>query len=628
MDHSEKIYILVVDDNKDNLLSLSAQVEDAGGCPVTATSGETALALLDMYPFALALLDVIMPGLSGFDLASRIIARPGSRDLPIIFISGIETDQDKVLNGYGQGAVDYLIKPVHPLVLKNKVRYFTELFRQKTYGERITSSIRTSREKGYHHQDNHTVAELAGGIAHQFNNNLNIITGNVELLKMDIQDKPCVKEFSTVIFESVRKMTALTDKLLAYARAGNHKMGQVEFNSILRQALAEIPMDKKKISLETRLDSGSIHVDADESHLKMVFAALLNNAVEAITDKGQITVRTRYLPSVDGDTQKKLERVCLEVEDNGQGMAPDICDRIFEPFFSTKFQGRGLDMAAVQGIVRNHNGLIDVTSHPGKGTLVRVEFPVASYRKASTFHQSEAWGTATGCVLVIDDDEALRGLTVTMLNRLGYKALTASTGQEAIEVVRKESMPIDLALLDVEMPDMRGNDVYPHLISARPELKVVVCSGYSLDGPVQDLLKQGAKVFLQKPFSFSDLARILQTLIERRRYTRYDVNEGLIVFHHGKKTLEQNLIDISQGGASIRNLNSPVDQMGWGALTIVADNGAFQIPDIPFQFIPKSPYAHGPAKGLTASDRLSMRFGELNAHQSRQVDYFIANYAL
>lgn len=634
MDKSDNIYVLLVDDNKDACWTLSEAVKHAGVnvIPVSAGNGEAAMELLDSYDFALALIDVIMPGQGGFALADHMARTPSTRDVPIMFISGEAVNTAQILKGYGKGAVDYLIKPVHPVILKSKIRFFIEQHRNKKKALNMALGHDDKEKPDFRQEVGRVISDLAGGIAHQFNNSLNIITGNVELLKMDVPNNHFVREFSEVVFDSVRKMTALTDKLLAYARAGHYKPCQMEFNSVLKQVLIDFDRQKKHVTVESRLDPGLIQVDADEAQLKIVFSALLKNAFEATSDKGRIIVRTRYIPVHDSieinGSQPMKSMVCFEVEDNGQGMDKETVARIFEPFFSTKFQGRGLDMAAVYGIVSNHQGFIDVDSDVGKGTRVSVFLPVSNYREPTLFHFPESWGNATGNVLVIDDDDDLRNLTVTMLNRLGYKPLTASTGKEALELVSRSDITVDLALLDIEMPDMKGNEIYPYLKKGHPDLKVVVCSGYSLDGPVQELLAEGAHLFLQKPYSFGNLAASLQKLIERRKNPRYGVKDGVIIIPQGNEAIKNDLIDISKGGACIHSYSYPDNQFSWRNMTISTKGGDFQIPDIPFQFIPTKPFFRNIPNIRPAKERLNLRFGELNSIQSRQVDDFISHFTL
>jgi two-component system cell cycle sensor histidine kinase/response regulator CckA len=175
--------------------------------------------------------------------------------------------------------------------------------------------------------------------------------------------------------------------------------------------------------------------------------------------------------------------------------------RIFEPFFTTKFTGRGLSMAAVYGIVNNHDGWISIDSEQGKGTIVTLYLPAVEAKEEKPVEKSHGLIKGTGTILVIEDEEAIMDLNRQLLERMGYRVLEARTGKEAVDLAETFDGDIDLALLDIKLPDMGGEKVYPLLIKARPDLKVIVCSGYSIDGPVQDVLDAGAQAFVQKPFS-------------------------------------------------------------------------------------------------------------------------------
>lgn len=446
---------------------------------------------------------------------------------------------------------------------------------------------------------------------------------------MDMPENPKVASFSSVIFDSVKKMTALTDKLLAYARAGRNRPGKVELNGFLAGSLGTCSYDKKNITVESSLDPGNILVDADESQLRMVFSALFRNAVEAIDGSGRIQVTTKYIPGGDrrkeGPGKEHGDVVLFEVKDTGVGMSKEISSRIFEPFFSTKFQGRGLDMAAVQGIVTSHGGWIDVHSYPNEGTIVSVYLPVSSYRKASVFRLAENFIKETGTVLVIDDDKSIRDLTVTMLNRLGYQAISASTGWEAIEVADRLKKSIDLAMLDIEMPDMKGDELYPHLMRVCPGLKVIVCSGYSMESHGKRFLNNGAQMFMQKPFSFGDLALNMRKLIERRREKRYHVNDGRVFIPAFPKPLETALIDISLKGASVITPAKDVTLLEeWGKLSIHSGNDDFNISDIPFQFLPNTLSFFEKQLPTKSIDRLHLRFGDLTDEKLSQIGNFIS----
>ncbi len=192
---------------------------------------------------------------------------------------------------------------------------------------------------------------------------------------------------------------------------------------------------------------------------------------------------------------------------------------IFEPFFTTKFQGRGMAMAAVYGIVMNHDGWIYVGSELGKGTVVQIYLPAVSAESkaqgAKALKQPEVeLATGEGTILMIEDEDVVIKVTQAILERLGYRVMVAKTGKDAIHITETFDGRIDLALLDIKLPDMQGGKVYPLIMKARPDLKVIVFSGYAIEGPARKILDAGAQDFIQKPFSIAELAEKLKEVLE------------------------------------------------------------------------------------------------------------------
>ena len=187
---------------------------------------------------------------------------------------------------------------------------------------------------------------------------------------------------------------------------------------------------------------------------------------------------------------------------------------IFEPFFTTKFQGRGMGMAAVHGIVRNHDGWIYVDSELGRGTKVQIYLPVIKVEVEKPKKAKTKAMTGTGTILMIEDEDVVIEVTQAMLEMLGYRVMVAKTGKDAIHIAETFDGQIDLALLDIKLPDIDGRNLYPLIMKARSNLKVIVFSGFSIDGPAREILDAGAQDFIQKPFSLTTLSEKLKEVLE------------------------------------------------------------------------------------------------------------------
>ena len=366
-----------------------------------------------------------------------------------------------------------------------------------------------------------SIAKLAGGIAHQFNNALFVIVATTDLLEMQVPNDEMTSEYFDSIKKSTARMTKLTRQLLAYARGGKYEVKDISLSVIVRNTLPLLQHTFDPfISVETNLPDDISKTRGDLTQLVMVLSILLSNSTEAIQSEGhiKITCRNELITKEDAKAFPGLlpgPYVSLTVEDNGRGMEKETKKRVFEPFFTTKFLGRGLGLAATYGIVKNHGGWISIESQLDRGTSVRIYLPAVrgvEKKKAQRLHREPLQGTGT--ILLIEDELAVIETLRKLLERLGYKVLEAKTGKDAIRLVRAYEGEIDLAILDVFLPDMNGNKVYPLLKEFRPDLKVLVFSGYSIEGPAQEILDAGAHGFVQKPVSAEELSEKLKELLQ------------------------------------------------------------------------------------------------------------------
>jgi two-component system cell cycle sensor histidine kinase/response regulator CckA len=358
---------------------------------------------------------------------------------------------------------------------------------------------------------------LAGGIAHDFNNLLTGVLGNASLALLDIPEGTPAFDSLKQIELSAQRAADLCRQLLAYSGKGRFVVEPIDISELVEEManLLQISISKKAV-LKYALARHLPAISADVTQLRQIAMNLIVNASEAIGERsGVIAITTgamdcdrSYLKSafIDGDIPEGVY-VYVEVSDTGCGMDAATKARIFDPFFSTKFAGRGLGLAAIIGIVRSHKGAIKVYSEPGRGSTFKVLFPTVS--EPSVHHNAEDQSRAAvrlaGTILVADDDETIRSLARRTLERIGLQVLTASDGREAVDVYRQHAGQIRLVLLDMTMPHMNGEEAFREIRRIRPDCVVILSSGYNESDATSRFSGKGLAGFIQKPYRQSEL---------------------------------------------------------------------------------------------------------------------------
>ncbi len=375
-----------------------------------------------------------------------------------------------------------------------------------------------------HAQKMEAIGLLASGIAHDFNNLLVGVIGNASLLQEVLPGDNEVQPVLARIVSAGQHATFLTRQLLAYAGKGAVEAEPVDLSQVVRDSVellrSTIP---SKIELKLSLAESLPPVRADHSQIEQVFMNLVLNASEAIGgEAGSITVETgtrelreRMLNPETGVELRAGPYVVLEVRDTGCGMDEQTRRRIFDPFFTTKFVGRGLGLAAVSGIVRGHGGAIEVSSEVGRGSRFTVLLPVTETKSGPTEGKPQPVTDlrGTGTMLLVDDEEVVRNMASAALTRMGYDVLLAANGPEALKCLRESAGFVTLVILDLGMPGMGGAEVLPELREIRPDLKVVISSGYTESEAMR--MFQGMRVsgFIQKPYTTTQLAEQVKAAI-------------------------------------------------------------------------------------------------------------------
>lgn len=382
------------------------------------------------------------------------------------------------------------------------------------------------RSRMQHAQKLESLGVMAGGMAHDFNNLLVGIMGNAGLAMMELTPDHAAWDSIVEIELAASQAAELTRQILTYAGACSFSTQELDLSKILKEmGQLMAPGVSKKATLNFELASELPNVQGDTSQLRQVVMNLVMNASEALEGKpGTITIRTglveadrSYLTGgMLGPERPVGDYVFLEVEDDGCGMDVTTRDRIFDPFFTTKFTGRGLGLAAVLGIVRGHNGDIQVESVPNRGTLFRVLFP-ASEAPAMEFsepeHHDEQEERVQPTILVIDDEETVRKVARSALEREGFHVVSAQDGSEAVEILQERRAEIDGVLLDLSMPKMDGEEVLGAIREMDTEMPVILSSGYMDDAAEQRLRQVGFTGFLPKPYAPMELVESLRLAI-------------------------------------------------------------------------------------------------------------------
>ncbi len=372
-----------------------------------------------------------------------------------------------------------------------------------------------------HAQKMEALGALAGGIAHDFNNLLMAIQGNASLALLSLEPSdPHFRTFRTI--EGLVKSGArLTGQLLGYARKGKYEVRVCDLNLIVKETSETFEGTRKDIRIKRDLARNLFFAEVDPGQIEQVLFNLYVNAADAMPEGGDLFLRTMNVTHEEMAgrvyTPRPGNYLQVRVTDTGKGMDEATKGRIFEPFFTTKEHGKGtgLGLASVFGIVKGHGGYIDCESTLGRGTSFSLHLPATEKKLprkwSSIMRQEIRQGSET--ILMVDDEERVLSICVDLLRSLGYKVLQARGGKEAIDLCQESKDGVDLVILDMVMPDMSGKEACERMKQIKPDLKILLSSGYSLNSHVEGILDGGCDGFLQKPYNLTELSRKIQEVL-------------------------------------------------------------------------------------------------------------------
>ncbi|MEE8300789.1 MAG: PAS domain S-box protein [Desulfatiglandales bacterium] len=364
---------------------------------------------------------------------------------------------------------------------------------------------------------------LAGGIAHNFNNLLMAVMGNTSLILLDTDpDNPNYERLMN-IEKQVQSGSKLTRQLLGYAREGRYEIRPISLSQLVKETSDTFATTKKEIRVHQELAKDLFGINADQGQIEQALLNLYVNAADAMPGGGDLFLKATNITHKDMRGKpykvKSGNYVLLAVRDTGIGMDKKTKDRVFDPFFTTKGMGKGtgLGLASVYGIIKAHGGYIDVKSKKGHGTTFCIYLPASENRVEKTAKGAEKITEGDGTILLVDDEEMILDVGVQLLKILGYKVIEARGGKEAVDIYRQAKDKIDMVLLDMVMPDMGGGEAYDLMKEINPNVKVLLSSGYSIDGQATDILNRGCDGFIQKPFSMKELSQRIRELLDKKQ---------------------------------------------------------------------------------------------------------------
>ena len=532
--------ILIVDDDPMNVNLLEAMLSQENYRIVTASNGEEAIETTLASSPDLILLDIMMPGLDGYQVTQKLKDDPITNHIPIVLVTALHDTEDKV-RGLQVGADDFLSKPLDKSELMARVN---SLLKVKAYHDHLLNYqkqledevarrteklekelIRRKETEGQllRAQKMEAIGTLAGGIAHDFNNILSAILGYAELSLVVVEKESSLCDYIQQIYTAGERAKDLVQQILTFSRQGDSQMKPAKIGVIIKEALkllkATLPTT---ITLQQKITSVS-PVLADLTQVHQIIMNLATNAAHAMEEKGgllSVELTDVNLPPEEIIQDSDLTPgafVRLRISDTGHGMSSDKLERIFDPFFTTKPPGKGtgLGLSTVHGIVKNHNGSITVSSEPDRGTTVDILFPTAEKEVRVESAGDQVLPSGTECILFVDDEQAITNMSKVMLENLGYKVIAETSSVDALTSFKNQPDEIDVVITDLTMPHMTGLELAREFQRIRPDTPIILCSGYVAKIPVDKAKSMGVQAVVSKPVSRRTIAEVIRGVLSR-----------------------------------------------------------------------------------------------------------------
>ncbi|MGA7238717.1 MAG: response regulator [Bryobacteraceae bacterium] len=512
--------VLIVEDSEEDADLIIMELKRGGFNPHfrRVENAEGMLRALDQGPWDLVLSDFSMPHFTMTEALA--LAQQRGADLPFVIVSATIGEE---------AAVEAMKAGAHDYVLKHRLGRLVPAIRRELRESEMRRERRQLEDRLRRAQKLESLGLLAGGVAHDFNNLLTGILGNASLALDLTSPVVPVAEMLRDIIRASERAADLTRQLLAYAGKGNFVIEPVNISTLVREISELIRSSApRNVALELELQPDVPPIEADATQMQQLVMNLILNAAEATSDRsGEVRVTTGLRTIAPGDPVAIYRPdppapgnyVTVQISDDGCGMTEAVQAQIFDPFFTTKFAGRGLGLSAALGIVRSHRGAISVESGEGAGSTFTVLLPAldeAALKPAEPVPAEDEPGvTAAGAILIVDDEDVVRRAARATLEHFGHTVFEASSGRDGADLFSRLHDRISAVLLDLTMPRMDGHDVWGYIRRIRPDMKIIISSGFEEQDAMKQFSEDPGLLFLKKPFTAAALGSKVREALER-----------------------------------------------------------------------------------------------------------------
>jgi signal transduction histidine kinase len=510
--------VLIVEDSEEDAELIILELKRGGYDPVFQRVDNAAdmARALETGSWDVVLSDYSMPCFSVAEALS--VVQDQGMDVPFVIVSAT-IGEEAAVAAMKAGAHDY--------ILKHRLGRLVPAVERELRESNLRRERRQLEEQLHHAQKLESLGLLAGGVAHDFNNLLTGILGNASLVLDILNPEPAVRNMLEEVVRASERAADLTRQLLAYAGKGKFVVEPLDISALVRDITELIRSSvSRTVSLELELPAGLPLIEADSSQVQQLIMNLTLNAVEATAERpGAVRVSTGTREIRPGEAVAHFRPeppapgtyVVIEVSDDGCGMSEMVKAQIFDPFFTTKFTGRGLGLSAAMGIVRGHRGAIGVDSSEGQGSTFTVLLPAmsqfAARRGAEPAAQAQNTGPSQGTVLIIDDEEVVRRTARAALECFGYTVFEANDGRDGSDLFSRLHDRVTVVLLDLTMPHMDGHAAWQYIRRLRPDMPIVVSSGFDESEARKRFEAEAGLQFIQKPYTATALAKRIRAAV-------------------------------------------------------------------------------------------------------------------